>query len=272
MAGVSFLTELERIEQERRDSIKFKAGFVTRIAMKVTGSAMILCGSSALPLRTFAAGTLETSESQVNVGTLPLLAAIGVGIVVAVGSVIAFLQLTTKGKELNEYSTMTDEDNEPFEDSIIHDWTDEDEDTIPNSEYEDNPLTDYTIPITKLLAYPDQAEVAGDYEPRVCGIEGEHADSCYRVLDRRLSFGRDPAQCGILFPYEAGEISRMHCTLRYINESRLFILEDHGSSNGTFLANGERLQPDIRYELRAGDRFSLSGNAHVFEVRDEDLN
>jgi hypothetical protein len=269
MTGVSFLTELERIEQERRDRIKFKAGFVTRIATKVTGSAMILYGSLAIPIRTFAAGSLETSESQVNVGTLPLLAAIGVGIAVAVGSVIAFLQLTTKGKELNESSTMTDEDNEPFEDSIIHEWTDED--STLNSEYEDNPLTDYTIPITKLLAYPDRAETAGEYEPRVCVIEGEHADSCYRVLDRRLSFGRDPAQCGILFPYEAGEISRMHCTLRYISESRLFTLEDHGSSNGTFLANGERLQPGIHYELRAGDRFSLSGNAHVFEVRDENL-
>lgn len=220
-----------------------------------------------MPMHAFAAGSLDTSASQVKVGTLPLLAALGVGIAVAVGSVIAFLQMTAKGKESNEHSTATFEDNEPIEDSLIPEWNDDD--TTPNSEYEDHPLTDYTIPVTQLLLHPDPAEASSELEPRVCGVEGEHAGTCYRVLGRRLSFGRDPAQCSILFPYEAGEISRMHCTLRFKEESRIFFLEDHHSSNGTFLANGERLQPGLSYELRAGDRFSLSGHAHLFEVRDE---
>ncbi len=222
---------------------------------------------SALPLRAFAAGSLETFASQVQVGTLPLLAALGVGIAVAVGAVIAFLQMTAKGKDANEPSTIFPEDNQPHDDNLIDDW--KDEDTTPNPEYEDNPLTDYTIPITKLLAYPDRVEAADVGEPRLCGVEGEHAGSCYRILNRHLSFGRDPAQCVIIFPYEAGEISRMHCTLRFMEESRIFLLEDHGSSNGTFLANGQRLQPGVRYELRTGERFSLSGNEHCFEVRDE---
>jgi hypothetical protein len=266
MTEVSFLTELERIEQGGRNRIKLKGHFVPRLAKKITFSAMVLYGASVMPLYAYAAGSLGTSASQVKIGTLPLLAALGIGIAVAVGSVIAFLQMTAKRKEPNEYSAAT-EDNELFEDSIIQEWNDEDK--TPNPEEDNNPLTDYTIPVTQLLVYPDRAEAASELEPRVCGIEGEHAGSCYRVLERRLSFGRDPTQCSILFPYEAGEISRMHCSLRFKEESRIFILEDHGSSNGTFLANGERLQPGLSYELRGGDRFSLSGNAHLFEIRDE---
>jgi hypothetical protein len=174
--------------------------------------------------------------------------------------------MTAKGKESNDLSQVA-ADNEPVEDRLIEQWNDED--TTPNSEYEDDPITDYTIPITQLLTYPDRAELANEGEPRLCGVEGEHAGTCYRILNRRLSFGRDPVQCVILFPHEAGEISRMHCTIRFVEESRLFVLEDHGSSNGTFLSNGERLEPGKQYELHAGQRFSLSGSEHLFEVRDE---
>ncbi|MCD9020546.1 FHA domain-containing protein [Cohnella silvisoli] len=265
------MTKLARVKKGRRDRFKCIGGIVPRSVKKIIGSVAVLYGAgvSVMPLHTFAAGSLETSASQVKVGTLPLLAALGVGIAVAVGAVIAFLQMTAKGKELNEHSAAAAEDNEPYEDMLNEEW--HDEDTKPNSEYEDNPLTDYTIPVTRLLTHPDRAEAAVEGEPRLCGVEGEHAGSCYRILNRRLSFGRDPVQCAILFPHEAGEISRMHCTLRFIEDKRLFILEDHGSSNGTFLATGERLQPGIHYELRAGEQFSLSGNKHLFEVRDEDL-
>jgi hypothetical protein len=265
--GVRILTVWKQVERERREHLKSGRNALPRWTMLIVGTMMSILGTSSLPLRVFAAGSLETSATQVKVGTLPLLAALGFGIAVAVGSVIAFLQMTARGKEMNDSSTVVSDDNEStYEDTNIDDW--DDEDTTPNSEYEDNSLTDYTIPITKLLTYPDHAEAANDEEPRLYGVEGEHAGNSYRVLNRRLTFGRDPAQCVILFPYEAGDVSRMHCTLRFIEESRLFLLEDHGSSNGTFLADGERLQPGRKVELRTGERFSLSGNKHIFEVQD----
>jgi hypothetical protein len=265
--GVRILTEWKQVERGGREQIKSGRNTLPSWTKLIVGTVMSLLGTSSLPLRVFAAGSLETSATQVKVGTLPLLAALGFGIAVAVGSVIAFLQMTARGKEMNDSSTVASEDNEfTYEDTNIYDW--DDEDTTPNSEYEDNLLTDYTIPVTKLLMYPDHAEAANDEEPRLYGVEGEHAGNSFRVLNRRLTFGRDPTQCVILFPYEAGDVSRMHCTLRFIEESRLFLLEDHGSSNGTFLADGERLQPGRKVELRAGERFSLSGNKHIFEVQD----
>jgi hypothetical protein len=261
---VRALTEFERIERDGGDRLKLGKKAFPRVVKLIAGLGFFLLGMSALPLPVFAEGFYNASSTGMKSGTLTLLAALGIGIAVAVGAVIAFLQMTAKGKELNDLSQIA-ADNERVEDSLIEQWNDED--TTPNSEYEDNPLTDYTIPITQLLTYPDRAELANEGEPRLCGVEGEHAGSCYRILNRRLSFGRDPVQCVILFPNEAGEISRMHCTLRFIEESRLFVLEDHGSSNGTFLWNGDRLEPGKRYELHSGQQFSLSGREHLFEVR-----
>jgi len=225
--------------------------------------------SFAMPGSVSAAGTWGTSATQVKVGTLPLLAALGIGIVVAVGAAIAFLQMTAKGRDHNgNASSVSGEEQEYFEEPNGEDWNDEDASASEMSD--DATITDYTIPVTQVLKFPDQAEPAEGHEPRLCGLEGEHAGNCYRVLNRRLTFGRDPSRCAILFPYEAGEISRIHCTLRYIEEYRLFILEDNGSSNGTFLSNGERLKPGVRYELRSGESFSLSGRQQCFEVKDDE--
>jgi hypothetical protein len=44
------------------------------------------------------------------------------------------------------------------------------------------------------------------------------------------------------------------------------MLEDHGSTNGTFLASGERLTPNLMRELRAGDRFYIGDLRNQFEV------
>jgi hypothetical protein len=195
-----------------------------------------------------------------------LLAALGIGIAVAVGAVIAFLQMTAKGRTGREALAGATEEQLSDEEQPLPEWNEEE---AAAEALEEHALTDYTIPVTQILPVPEEAEPAEGKEPRLCGLEGEHAGMSYRIANRRLTFGRDPSRCAILFPYEAGEISRIHCTLKYMEENRLFILEDNGSSNGTFLSNGERLKPGIRYELRSGERFSLSGKQHWFEVRDE---
>ncbi|MFC5531503.1 FHA domain-containing protein [Cohnella yongneupensis] len=232
-------------------------------AIRTTSVALI--GLTSVPAQV-AAAPITASKAQVTVGTLPLLAALGLGIAVAIVAVIAFLQMTAKGKiiggqlrsDMNEDADMPGEpDAEP--------WNDEESGT--EFGYDEDTLTDYTIPITQILAQVAAAEPAQEGEPRLCGIEGEHAGASYRLMDRRLLIGRDAIQCGVVFPYEAGEVSRRHCTVRYNPETKMFLLEDHGSSNGTFLASGIRLEPGKQYELRDGDRFSLSGAAHSFEVK-----
>ncbi len=234
------------------------------LSASIAGIAAIM-----LPSRAFASEA-RVINNVAQMGTLPLLAALGIGIAVAVFAVVAFLQMTVKGKE-NEAAQSAGNESESDDDQSSSSWnaeeTSEDEDNEEQGE-EDHSLTDYTIPMTQLLPLLGAAETADGSEPMLCGIEGEHAGSCFRILNRRLTIGRDPARCAILFPYEASDISRVHCTLKYREDSRLFILEDNGSSNGTFLINGERLKPGVQYELHSGERFSLSGEKHWFEVRD----
>jgi pSer/pThr/pTyr-binding forkhead associated (FHA) protein len=50
---------------------------------------------------------------------------------------------------------------------------------------------------------------------------------------------------------------------------RVFVLEDLGSTNGTFLANGERINPGQPRDLRPGDRFYLGDTRNQFEVKME---
>ncbi len=257
----------ERNETQReRGAFKFREGWRPRVAWF---SAIGGAGIALLPSTAFASDAKRVhAAAQMTPGTLPLLAALGIGIAVAVLAVVAFLQLTARGRETNDSAPAAAEESEPFEDPGLPGWNEEE--ASANEEAEEHSLPDYTIPMTRLLELPGAAEAAEGTEPMLCGIEGEHAGSCYRVLNRRLTIGRDPARCAILFPYEATDISRVHCTLKYSEDSRRFVLEDKGSSNGTFLVGGERLKPGIKYELRSGERFSLSGDKHWFEVRDEE--
>lgn len=194
-----------------------------------------------------------------DVGTLPLLAALAVGIAVAVVAAIAFLQLTARGREGRKASGRVSEDGYA-QLQAEEEWQNDEE----NDQLEEA-FADYTVPITMTL--PDAGERATGEEPRLCGVSGEHAGSSYRVLGRKLSIGRDPGQCGIIFPYDSLEISRKHCTVSYDEQDGVFMLEDHGSANGTFLNDGEQLEPGKVYYLKTGERFSLSASRHWFEVR-----
>lgn len=261
------LTESQHNRIERGERIRMRGRQLLRKWRTITIGALTAIALIGLAEESVhaAAGSVSVSKAQVTVGTLPLLAALGLGIAVAAFAVIAFLQMTAKGRAIGGQlrSTAAEDPDVPSE-AYADAFEDE---ATPENGFDEDALTDYTIPITQILAPPDAAEAAHEGEPRLCGIEGEHAGASYKLLDRRLLIGRDSVQCGVVFPYEAGEVSRRHCTVRFNPETNVFLLEDHGSSNGTFLASGIRLEPGKQYELRDGDRFSLSGAAHSFEVR-----
>ena len=50
---------------------------------------------------------------------------------------------------------------------------------------------------------------------------------------------------------------------------RTFVIEDLGSTNGTFLATGERLPPGQSRDLAPGGRFYIGDLRNQFEVRME---
>lgn len=82
--------------------------------------------------------------------------------------------------------------------------------------------------------------------------------------------GRDQRIANLVFPPRADSISKRHCTIRWDVARKVFVLEDLGSTNGTFLASGERLIPGQPQDLRPGDRFYIGDLRNQFEVRMEE--
>lgn len=80
-----------------------------------------------------------------------------------------------------------------------------------------------------------------------------------------LKIGRSVQKCHIALDYDSN-ISRVHCLLRYNRHKGQFILLDFSSNNGTYLATGERLKPNIGYPLDPGECFYLVSEGNMLQV------
>ena len=70
------------------------------------------------------------------------------------------------------------------------------------------------------------------------------------ISSNAIYIGRDPSKCGLVFPANTPGISKVHCVVR--RESFGIVIEDLGSTYGTFLENGMKLEPNS--PLAAGNR------------------
>ncbi|MDI4648494.1 FHA domain-containing protein [Cohnella hashimotonis] len=196
-------------------------------------------------------------------GMLPLLAAMAIGIAVSVIAVLAFLQMTSRGKSTKE------DESKPTDSDLFA--SNQAGFGVVSDDREGDAAPDYTIPLRSLGDGPDRMErpepaVAAAGEPRLVGVSGQFAGASYSLADRPLAIGRDGHQCELVYPDGHAEVSRKHCTVSYDPSRGIFSLVDHGSSNGTYLRDGTRLTAGDRLELRPGDRFSLPGGEQWFEV------
>ena len=76
--------------------------------------------------------------------------------------------------------------------------------------------------------------------------------------------GRLPDQNDIVFPADTTGVSGTHCVVRPSGSGA--VLTDLGSSFGTFLADGTRLQPHQPVELQVGDSFTLGSQKQKFTL------
>lgn|GEM_PF-2846221 len=100
--------------------------------------------------------------------------------------------------------------------------------------------------------------------PRLRCLEGPDAGASVTLGTEPLTIGRDARQCQWVIA-EAPRISRRHCRIHW-DGGRQVLLEDCGSSNGTFLADGQRLKPDRPVRLRPGESFQLAGSRYRFRL------
>jgi hypothetical protein len=106
--------------------------------------------------------------------------------------------------------------------------------------------------------------------PTLCGLVGQYAGESMPLDGGPSILGRDQHIANLVFPPQADSISKRHCTIRWDVARKVFVLEDLGSTNGTFLASGEKLIPGQPRDLRPGDRFYIGDLRNQFEVRMEE--
>ncbi len=95
-------------------------------------------------------------------------------------------------------------------------------------------------------------------------ISGALAGQTFTVAGS-LTLGRDPAQCDVVLAADGAKVSRRHCTLTV--QGRDLLLQDCGSSNGTYLATGEQLSRGQSRQMQDRDRFFLGSRSVAFEIR-----
>jgi pSer/pThr/pTyr-binding forkhead associated (FHA) protein len=106
-------------------------------------------------------------------------------------------------------------------------------------------------------------------KPVMRGVTGQYANTSIPIELRPTILGRDQSVANLVFGAESESISKRHCAVRWDAARGAFVLEDLGSTNGTFLATGERLTPGQPRELRPGDRFYVGDTRNQFEFRME---
>ncbi len=104
-------------------------------------------------------------------------------------------------------------------------------------------------------------------KPVLKGVAGYYAGNALEMGPEAFAIGRDSKAANLVFPPNTDSVSRRHCTIRYDGGKKKFLLEDCGSTNGTFLKSGEKIEPGRTHELSTGDQFYLGNVENMFEVR-----
>lgn len=122
-------------------------------------------------------------------------------------------------------------------------------------------------PATENTGYVPVQPVRPMVAPKLIAVSGQLAGMSFPVDSRGVMIGRDPSCCGIIFHKDTLGISRHHCTVSYNDQTGMFILNDCGSTYGTFVANGMKVANGQPVALNNGERFYLGSPANSFELR-----
>ena len=112
-----------------------------------------------------------------------------------------------------------------------------------------NPDPEKTIPVRRAF---------------LVGVSGLYNGDTRRI-ESRIVIGRNASKCTLAFPENSTDISNVHCEI--YKDGDKVVLTDLGSTNGTFLANGTRLNPNESVVLNNGDKFWIASQQNTFEIR-----
>jgi hypothetical protein len=98
-------------------------------------------------------------------------------------------------------------------------------------------------------------------------ISGEFCGRAFSVDFNGTILGRDNVACQIVFSPSTLGISRHHCHVKFNPQTGMFVINDLGSTYGTYKSDGTRIISGQPIALRSGERFYLGSQNNTFEVR-----
>ncbi|MBQ6823267.1 MAG: trypsin-like peptidase domain-containing protein [Clostridia bacterium] len=98
----------------------------------------------------------------------------------------------------------------------------------------------------------------------IIGEEGPMNGRKFAITDV-ATIGRDPSRCNVVFPANQPGVSGLHCEVRLNGD--VLLLKDCGSSYGTYLDGGVRIESGKPVVLAAGSKFYLGSDQVSFMVR-----
>lgn len=97
----------------------------------------------------------------------------------------------------------------------------------------------------------------------IVGMKGIMANRSFNV-NGSIVIGRNAQKCNVSYPVDAKGISGVHCQIRQANGGYEII--DCGSSNGTYLGNGQKLIPNVPVFIPTGSYFYLGSAEQLFQI------
>ena len=113
---------------------------------------------------------------------------------------------------------------------------------------------------------PVNAAPVANKVPAVRSLAAQHNMARYPITSGRIIIGRDPQSCTVVFSKNTPGISGRHCEVMWDGGTGDFILTDLNSTYGTFLSNGQKLEPNATYRLKPGESFYLAEGANTIRV------
>lgn len=101
-------------------------------------------------------------------------------------------------------------------------------------------------------------------EKTIIGIGGIY-DGVKITVGKEMYIGRNPEKCSVIYPEGTRGISSIHCCIRTLDGK--IELTDMGSTCGTFLKNGEKLESNVPCLLEMGDVFYIAEQENSFLVK-----
>ena len=94
----------------------------------------------------------------------------------------------------------------------------------------------------------------------------QHSGLAVQIKNASVVAGRDAARCTLLYRDGTPGVSSCHCQIQFDAAKKQFVVTDLGSTYGTFLMNGQRLNPNQPVKLAAGSRIYLGEPDNILSL------